>query len=382
MPSHLISYALFGVLKMRVKINFPAFLFATFFALSTFAQTPTPSPKVDDEVIKINSRLVMIPVAVTDANGNAVLGLTQQDFQVTEEGKPQTLDSLGAADKVPLEIALLFDVSASTDAMFKFEQETAAKFLRDVMRPIDRATIFTIGQKPMLVQGRETSDKAIAAVLSIPPTKGATAFFDTVRIAADYLRINAPEGTRRVVVVISDGEDNFSEGVQRAQYRIERGVVERGPDPEMKKFGKIVAQAQQSAKNGERAIVLRALQNADVVHYSINPAGSSYQLNSMSVFGQENMQRFSEETGGSAFAPKFSPIDTKDTYANGTNMRRNTELLTRIFKQITNELQSQYLIQYYSESDFPLNKFVKVNVGVVNRGAVRVRAREGYYVKN
>ncbi len=359
-------------------------LSAASLALSLSAQTatPTPKPKVDDEIIKINSRLVVVPVSATDACGNAVLGLTPQDFQITEEGKQQTIDAVGAADKVPLEIALLFDVSASTDAMFKFEQETAAKFLRDVMRPIDRATIFTIGQKPMLVQGRETSDKAIAAVLSIPPTKGATAFFDTVRLAANYLRTNAPEGTRRVVVVISDGEDNFSEGVQRAQYRIERGVVERGPDPEMRKFGKIVAQAQQSAKNGERTIVSRALQNADIVHYSINPAGSSYLLNQMSVFGQENMQRFSDETGGSAFAPKFLPIDTKDGYANGSNMRRNTELLDRIFKQIANELRSQYLIQYYSESDFPLNKFVKVNVGVINRGAVRIRAREGYYVKN
>ncbi|MGB7202928.1 MAG: VWA domain-containing protein [Pyrinomonadaceae bacterium] len=359
-------------------------LSAASLALSLSAQTatPTPKPKVDDEIIKINSRLVVVPVSVTDAAGNAVLGLTPQDFQITEEGKQQTIDAVGAADKVPLEIALLFDVSASTDAMFKFEQETAAKFLRDVMRPIDRATIFTIGQKPMLVQGRETSDKAISAVLNIPPTKGATAFYDTVRMAANYLRTNSPEGTRRVVVVISDGEDNFSEGVQRAQYRIERGVVDRGPDPEMRKYGKIVAQAQQSAKNGERAIVLRALQNADIVHYSINPAGSSYLLNQMSVFGQENMQRFSDETGGSAFAPKFLPIDTKDTYANGSNMRRNTELLDRIFKQIANELRSQYLIQYYSESDFPLNKFVKVNVGVVNRGAVRIRAREGYYVKN
>lgn len=363
---------------------FLALIFTAYFAFPAFSQTPspTPKPKVDDEIIKVESRLVIVPVSVTDASGNAVLGLTSQDFRITEEGKLQTIENVGDADKVPLEIALLFDVSASTDAMFKFEQETAAKFLRDVMRPIDRATIFTIGQKPRLVQGRETADKAIAAVLSIPPTKGATAFFDTVRMAANYLRTNSPEGTRRVVVVISDGEDNFSEGVQRAQTRIERGVVDRGPDPEMKKFGKIVAQAQQSAKNGERAIVLRSLQNADVVHYSINPAGSSYQLNQMSIFGQENMQRFSDETGGSAFAPKFLPIDTKDTYANGTNMRRNTELLDRIFKQIANELRSQYLIQYYSESEFPLNKFVKVNVGVSTRANVRVRSREGYYVKN
>ena len=123
------------------------------------------------------------------------------------------------------------------------------------------------------------------------------------------------------------------------------------------------------------------MQDADIVHYSINPAGSSYLLNQISVFGQENMQKFSDETGGTAFLPKFQPIDTKDSYQNASNMRKNTELLDRIFRQLANELRSQYLIQYYSESDFPLNKFVKLDVGLENRSGLRVRSRQGYYVK-
>jgi hypothetical protein len=102
----------------------------------------------------------------------------------------------------------------------------------------------------------------------------------------------------------------------------------------------------------------------------------------MSVFGQENMKKFAEDTGGTAFLPKFLPIDTKDGYANAANSRRNGELLDRIFRQLASELRSQYLIQYYSESDFPINKFVKLDVGVPTRTDVRVRAREGYYVKN
>src|SRR5258708_5570434 len=102
------------------------------------AQTPTPTPKpksADDEIIKVESRLVVVPVSITDSSGQPVLGLNAQDFRVAEEGRAQTIDHISSADKVPLEIALLFDVSASTDTMFKFELETAAKFLRDVMRP-------------------------------------------------------------------------------------------------------------------------------------------------------------------------------------------------------------------------------------------------------
>lgn len=370
----------------RISLKFLSMLVAlTIAAASTaFAQTPTPTlkPTPDDEVIKVSSRLIVVPVSVTDADGQAITGLTAKDFRIGEEGRSQSIESVGSADVVPLEIALLFDVSASTDPMFRFEQETAAKFLRDVMRPDDRATIFTIGQTPVLVQGRDTADKAVSSVMQLGITKGATAFFDTVRIAADYLRRNSPEGRRRVIVVISDGEDNFSEGVQKAQRMAERRLVDKGPDPDLKKFGKIVAQAQEMAKNEERQKVLRALQDADIVHYSVNPAGSSYLLNKISVFGQENMQRFSEETGGSAFLPKFQPIDTKDQYQNENNRRRNTELLDRIFRQLANELRSQYLIQYYSESDYPTNKFVKLDVGVPTRAGARIRARQGYYVKN
>jgi Mg-chelatase subunit ChlD len=110
----------------------------------------------------------------------------------------------------------LFDVSASTDAMFKFEQETAAQFLKDVMKPEDRATIFTVGSTPRLIQARDAADKAAIAVKSIQPTKSFTAFYDSVATAAEYLQKNAPQGRRKVVVVISDGEDTNSERIRKA----------------------------------------------------------------------------------------------------------------------------------------------------------------------
>ena len=360
-------------------------MIAVFFlcaASVAIAQTPTPKPKPDDEVIRVDSRLVVVPVSVTDSNGQAVTGLTAKDFRVLEEGRQQVIDNVGNADTVPLEIALLFDVSASTDTMFKFEQETAAKFLQDVMRPVDRATVLTIGAKARLISLRDTAEKSAAAVRSILPTKEFTAFYDTVGEAAEYLRKNAPDGTRRVVVVISDGEDTNSERIAKAIQNGYRKIGERINTIDNKTLYQLTVSARNDASVQERSRVSKSLQNADTVFYSINPAGSSYQLNKMSVFGQENMQKFANETGGTAFLPKFQPTDTKDGYQNPINMRINTELLDRIFRQLTNELRSQYLIQYYSESDFPLNKFVKLDVGLENRSGLRVRSRQGYYVKN
>ena len=160
--------------------------------------TPTPKPKEEDEIIKVKSRLVVVPVSVTDADGQAVTGLTPQDFRLLEEGRQQAIENIGTADSVPLEIALLFDISASTDKMFQFEQDTAAKFLQDVMRPDDRATVFAIGSKVQLVMARDTADRAAASIRSITPTKGMTAFFDSVADAAEYLRktrAKAPAGS-------------------------------------------------------------------------------------------------------------------------------------------------------------------------------------------
>jgi VWFA-related protein len=354
-------------------------------SLTALSQTPAPTatPKIaDDEgVIKVESRLVVIPASVTDANGQPVQGLTKEDFRVVEEGKPQKIDNVGSADAVPLEIALLFDVSASTDAMFKFEQETAAKFLLDVMKPKDRATIFTVGQTPILVQGRDTAEKSVMSVRSIAATKGATAFFDTVSMASTYLRKNAPEGTRRVMVVISDGEDNFSEAVKNVERKIESNIVDDKNDPNYEKTRKVVVQAQDASKRAERARVSKALQDADTVFFSINPAGSSYTLNQISVFGQENMQTFANETGGTAFLPKFAPVDTKDNYQNENNIRKNQQILDRIFSELASELRAQYLIQYYPEGEYANGRFVKLSVTLANPSRGKVRAREGYYVK-
>ena len=330
-------------------------------------------------MVKVESRLVVVPVSVTNQAGDPVVGLKATDFRISEENRPQTIDSLGNADNVPLEIALLFDVSASTDSMFKFQQDTAAKFLQEVLRAEDRATIFTVGVKPVLVQSRDTAERSQIGIRSITPTKEQTAFYDSVRAAAEHLGKNAPKGRRKVIVVISDGEDTNSNGVLQAIWDAEKKVAANIQGEELRTLR---VRARDTAKVREQVRVLKALQNADAVLYAINPGGTSVQLNKMAMFGQENLQKFADDTGGTAYLPKFLPVDTKDELANTSNMRKNTATLETIFKQLANELRAQYLIQYYSDSEFPNNKYVRLSLGLQNPSNYRVRARQGYYVKN
>jgi len=370
------------VKKQQLPLTLAAIIAFTFSAFAQIVQ-PSPPPVEDDgDVIKVNSRLVVVPVSVTDAGGQPVLGLKAQDFRVAEESRAQQIEQISDAEKIPLEIALLFDVSASTDAMFKFEQETAAQFLREVMKPTDRATIFTIGSTPRLVQARDAADKSAIAIKSIQPTKSYTAFYDSVAAAAEYLRKNAPQGSRKVVVVISDGEDTNSERIRQAIQNGYNKLGKKIDTLDSKTLHQLTIANRNEASAREQNRILQSLQNTDAVFYSVNPAGSSYQLNKISQFGQSNLQKFADQTGGTAFLPKFLPINLKDNLQNSSNTRRNQETLTKIFRQLANELQAQYLVQYYSESEFPANRYVKLDVGLNNPQKFRVRARQGYFVKN
>lgn len=367
------------MLKKTLKNLFFAFsVIALSFSFAK-AQTPTPTPPpADDEegVIKVTSTLVTVPVSVTDNAGQPVQGLTKTDFRLEEEGKQQQIEEIGNAEQVPLEIALLFDVSSSVNKIFELQKEAAAKFLQGVMKTEDRATIFLIGQRPILGQTRETAQNVAAKLLTIPPAREvtATAFYDTVTAAVEFLKQNSAPRSRRVVLVISDGEDNYSSLTRESETATIRGkdlntLTRKDLDERAAKTNRSHVAAQ--------AKVLRDLQDADTVYYSINPSGPSVRLNVSSTRAQNGMQRFADETGGTAFLPQF--ISEKNS---SSCEQQNTAILERIFRQISAELRAQYLLQYYAETDYPANKYVKLRVGLNNRPALRVRARQGYFAKS
>lgn len=312
--------------------------------------TPTPAPE-ELEVVRVTSNLIVVPVSVTDANGQPVLGLTQNDFRIEEDGRRQQVAQLGDPEQVPLDIALLIDVSASVEARFAFEQKAAADFLRQVMKTGDRATIFAIDEKPKFVQALAGVDVASRQLMALNAAKGFTAFFDSVLAAEKYLDENSSQGRRRVIVVLSDGDDTARIlSVSAAQSR-------RG---EMNLIG---VNAQIALMEKAQLETLQEVQRAEITFYSINPSGNTMRLNPRSARSQQGMERIAAATGGAAFIP-----------ANESN-------LPAIFQRIASEIRSQYLLQYYSDNKSGGSAFRKIKVTSPTRPELRVRAREGYFPK-
>lgn len=325
--------------------------------------TPTPKPPETEvlDVVRVTSNLVMVPVSVTDPQGQAAPGLKVEDFRLEEEGRQQQITELGNPEQVPLDIALLFDISSSVSqkGFFQFQQNAAAAFLKQVMKPVDKAAVFGISGKPILLQPLSSSQIAAAKILTIPPAASPvpTAFYDTVTMAAKYLMENSPGKNRRVIIVLSDGDDNFSDrirdlSVAEARANLKGETTARGTLANLQAKHRVAVQD-----------VTQAVQKADVTFYSVNPGGPSVRMNVISDRAQTNMKTVADATGGSAFLPDSD----KD--------------LEKVFRQVAAELRGQYLIMYYGNSDAPAGQFRRIQVATPARGDLRIRARQGYYVK-
>ena len=337
-------------------------------AVPTYKPKPTPTPApIEYEVVRVTSNLVVVPVSVTDAQGQPVLGLQRNDFRLEEDGRAQEVAQLGDPEQVPLDIALLIDVSSSVSERFAFEEQAATRFLKQVLRPVDRATIYAVDRVPRLEQARTTSEIASAKLLTIKAATGPspTAFYDTVIEAAHYLSSHTPEQHRRVIVAISDGEDNFSNGVRDSAivaYRASRTE----DDTSAAGRQRIRAASEAALLEGHRkaqAEMRREVQKANAVFYSINPSGQAIRLNAISTRAQDAMQQLATSSGGSAFLPE------------------SVTTLEAVFSHIAGELRAQYLLQYYSNNKSG-TAFRRILVTSTTRPQLRVRAREGYYPKS
>jgi len=325
---------------------------------------PTPTPKPPEEVfdvVKVTSNLVMVPVSVTDQQGQAVQGLQVADFRLNEEGKQQEISGIGDPEQVPLAIALLFDISSSVSqkGFFISQQNAAAAFLKQVMKSADKAAIFTITDKPTMVQPLASAETSAAKMLTIPAatTPVPTAFYDTVSAAAKYLMESAPSNYRRVIVVLSDGDDNFSEQIRDLSIADAR-TAQSG----QQSFGGLRAGLQERHRRAVQA-VQKDVQQADTIFYSVNPGGPSVRLNQIAMRAESGLEAIAETTGGTAFIPD------------------SDQDLEKVFRLVAAELRGQYLLQYYANAQAPAGQFRRIQVVVPARNDVRVRARQGYYPK-
>ncbi len=271
--------------------------------------------------ISVNVRLVNVFVNVTDSSGAPVPGLNKDDFLLSENGHPQKIAVFERQSELPLNIVLAIDASGSVAKDFPLEEQAAHRFVRAMLRPVDRFDVMEFADNVREVVGFTNSLSRIDRGLSSIRVGSATALYSAIYLASQSL---APYSGRKVLVLISDG-----------------GNTAKGTTYDM---------ALEQAVRGE-AIVYSII---DVPIYA--SAGRD-------LAGEHAMITLSQETGGKYYYADASSLD-------------------RTFQQVSQDLRTQYLLGYYPKDNSDNKEFRTISVHLRNPPAgtnYTVRHRTGYY---
>lgn len=159
----------------------------------------------DDEIVRVDTDLVTVPVTVSDREGRFVIDLKKEDFEVFENGKPQTIEYF-ATTETPFTVALVLDTSQS--AKFKIDEiQTAAYQFVMGLRPADRVMVVSFDQDVRILS-QPTSDREVLRQ-AIKQTRfaGGTSLYEAVYAALE--RMNKISG-RKAIVLFTDGVDTTS----------------------------------------------------------------------------------------------------------------------------------------------------------------------------
>jgi VWFA-related protein len=330
-----------------MKLRFPTLLrqpllLATIIACVGVVQAqpqkakPSPTPPTitndqDSQSEKIFIRRVRLPITVVDKKGLFVPGLTKNDFVILEDRVPQQIETFSddLGQSLPVYVAVLMDTSPSTAGKLKFEKESAMNFIQTVVRARKDQVLFATFDHEINLRQDFTNklDLLDRAVFSVKQTGTQTALFDAVwQFCDEKLRTVAG---RRVLVVITDGEDTYS----RADIRDAIDIAQR---TETTIFAI-------STKAGFLSTV---------------PGVEAGEVKDKK---DRALATLAEETGGVAFF-------TGDMLS-----------LERSFNKISKELRAQYLVTYKPVNDRYDGSFRKIEVKLAeNRKDLKVRTKHGY----
>jgi Ca-activated chloride channel family protein len=292
---------------------------------SNIPKSDTRSRTVSDEidpndVVRISSTLVPIPVSVVDTRGNAVVNLKLEDFELRVDGQPRPLSDLTRSE-TSVRLAMLFDNSGSLDFARDFEKQAAMHFFRKVMRPVDEAAIYSIETDSYLAQPLTKDVTRLEQTIAMfGRPEGGTSLFDAIITAADYLR---PYTGRRVLVIVSDGIETTS-------------------------------------RHSEFETVMQHVLAGDSQIYVVQ-TGLYEGANVRALAAERRMEQLSGQTGGAVYLPK------------------TTAELDFAFNQIAADLSQQYILSYYPSADHRDGSLHTFELKLKARTDVRLRFRRGYY---
>ncbi|MGA8874862.1 MAG: VWA domain-containing protein, partial [Candidatus Korobacteraceae bacterium] len=221
--------------RLRQCVKVAALLVIGCLCLSAQSQNPPaqqqqnqqPSNQDDLQTFKAEVNVVNLFYNVKDKHGMLIPNLTKDDFQVFEDGKPQTVKYFSAESNQPLTLGIMIDTSASQTRVLDIEQEACTQFLKAVLRDKDLAFVINFDVDVDLDQDFTNNVRDLAHALNkmqinagmgggppglgggpIPTTPRGTLLYDAIYLGADEKLKN--EVGRKAMIIFTDGEDQGS----------------------------------------------------------------------------------------------------------------------------------------------------------------------------
>jgi Ca-activated chloride channel family protein len=306
------------------------------------AQSQEPPQKSDQKLTTVVN-LVDVLFTVLDRRNKLVPALEKSDFKIFDDKLPQEIRYFSKQSDLPLRIGMLLDTSNSIRDRIKFEQDASINFLFTVLRRNkDEAFVMTFDDEPQVVQGFTGDAGALRDQITNTRAGGGTAIYDAIYEACvkELSHPPRPPGdqpdvVRRVMILISDGEDNLSthtrsEAIEMAQ-RTSVVIYTISTSTQWVSL----TQNNEPSKSGDR----------------------KYHLTD----GDKILQDLAEETGGRAFFPYH--VDDLD----------------QSFQDIGDELRNQYSIAYLPTNYVIDGRYHRIRIEVPDHKGYQVRARRGYF---
>jgi Ca-activated chloride channel family protein len=348
-----------------------------------FMQTSAQTEKDDEEIIRVETQLIDVPIFITDQNGKPILNLKKNNFLVYEDGKLQEIAEFSSTE-VPFEVALLLDTSGSTRADLSLIQRAAADFIAS-LRPGDRVAIIAYQTEKTTTEAysvsriltRLTDDRAqLRTALETIQTSNSTPFYDSLLQIAERIFNEQPTKkefrARRAVVALTDGVDSASV----AEFDEVKESFER--------LGVISYFIQVSTRDffednllGDCRLAMR-FSTAQIRRYyrTYYPKANVEKTFDFCQLG--DFEKLAISKGLYELADKQMHELAKISGGNVFPIAGLSEA-RRAFRQIAAEIGTKYSLGYYSSNDKRDGSYrrIKVELKGVPAGTI-VRAREGY----
>lgn len=321
----------------------------------------------DDEIIKVETNLVTLPVAVLDRNGRFITGLRKEDFKIYEDGVPQKVEYFASLEQ-PFTVVLLIDVSNSTAFKINEIQDAAIAFINQ-LRPEDRVTIISFDEKVRVLSPATNNRYALQNAIRRLDFGGGTSLFEAVDHAFKQ-EIRKIQG-RKAIVLFTDGVDTTS---RRASYQ---STVRDAEEIDAMVYpirfdtytdmnggygggGNYPYPRQRRGGGGWGGILTDILTGGGGSISIGSPRGGGTSSGDY-VEGKRYLEDLARISGGRNF-------DAQNTYN-----------LEAAFSGIAEELRRQYSIGYYPENEGQVGQRKQVSVRIDRTNAV-VRAKNSYIV--